>query len=76
MSGDVSLLQTESAAGSETIEARAVKDIPTQLDQFQNTLPGVIKGSRYMGSMELCAFGTAILVAFPSQAVTRARTKR
>lgn len=60
VSGDVSLLQTESATRSATIESRAVEDIPTagrNLYQFQYTLPGVIKSSRYMGSMELYAFG-------------------
>ncbi len=60
VTGDVSLLQTESATRSATIEARAVEDIPTagrNLYQFQYTLPGVIKSSRYMGSMELYAFG-------------------
>lgn len=60
VSGDVSLLQTETATRSATIESRAVEDIPTagrNLYQFQYTLPGVIKSSRYMGSMELYAFG-------------------
>ncbi|MFN7923424.1 MAG: TonB-dependent receptor [Bryobacteraceae bacterium] len=60
VSGEVSLLQTETATRSATIESRAVEDIPTagrNLYQFQYTLPGVIKSSRYMGSMELYAFG-------------------
>ncbi|MBI5084740.1 MAG: TonB-dependent receptor [Acidobacteria bacterium] len=60
VTGDVSLLQTETSTRSATIEARAVEDIPTagrNLYQFQYTLPGVIKTSRYMGSMELYAFG-------------------
>lgn len=60
VSGDVSLLQTETSSRVSTIETRAVEDIPTagrNLYQFQYTLPGVIKNSRYWGSMELYAFG-------------------
>ncbi|HPT25757.1 MAG TPA: carboxypeptidase-like regulatory domain-containing protein [Bryobacteraceae bacterium] len=60
VTGDLSLLQTETSTRSATIESRAVQDIPTagrNLYQFQYALPGVIKSSRYMGSMELYAFG-------------------
>lgn len=60
VSGDVSLLQTETSTRSATIESRAIEDIPTagrNLYQFQYSLPGVIKNSRYWGSMELYAFG-------------------
>jgi hypothetical protein len=60
VTGDVSLLQTESATRSATIEQRQIDDIPTagrNLYQFQYTLPGVIKDSKYWGSMELYAFG-------------------
>jgi hypothetical protein len=59
VTGDVSLLQTETSTRSSTIEARAIEDIPTagrNLYQFQYSLPGVIKQSRYWGSMELYAF--------------------
>ena len=60
VTGDVSLLQTETSTRSATIESRAIEDIPTagrNLYQFQYSLPGVIKQSRYWGSMELYAFG-------------------
>lgn len=59
VSGDVSLLQTETSSRVANIESRAVEDIPTagrNLYQFQYTLPGVIKNSRYWGAMELYAF--------------------
>ncbi len=60
VTGDVSLLQTETSSRSATVESRAIEDIPTagrNLYQFQYSLPGVIKQSRYWGSMELYAFG-------------------
>ncbi len=60
VAGDVSLLQTETSTRSSTIEAKLINDMPTagrNLYQFQYTLPGVIKNSRYWGSMELYAFG-------------------
>lgn len=60
VTGDLSLLQTETSTRSATIETKAIEDIPTagrNLYQFQYTLPGVIKNSRYWGSMELYAFG-------------------
>lgn len=60
VTGEVSLLQTETSTRSATIESRAIEDIPTagrNLYQFQYSLPGVIKQSRYWGSMELYAFG-------------------
>jgi len=59
VSGEVSLLQTETSTRSATIESKAIEDIPTagrNLYQFQYSLPGVIKQSRYWGSMELYAF--------------------
>lgn len=60
VSAEASLLQTESSARLATIQNRAIEDIPTNgrnLYQLQFTLPGVVKTSRYWGSMELYAFG-------------------
>jgi hypothetical protein len=60
VTGEASLLQTESASRSALIQNRAIEDIPTNgrnLYQLQYTLPGVVKTSRYWGSMELYAFG-------------------
>lgn len=60
VTSDIPLLQTETALRSTTIENRIIEDLPTNgrnLYQLQYTLPGVVKSSRYMGSMELYAFG-------------------
>jgi hypothetical protein len=60
VTGEASLLQTETASRSSLIQNRAIEDIPTNgrnLYQLQYTLPGVVKTSRYWGSMELYAFG-------------------
>ena len=60
VTGEVSLLQTESSSRTATIENRAIENIPTNgrnLYQLQYTLPGVVKASTYWGSMELYAFG-------------------
>ncbi len=60
VTAEASLLQTESSARLATIQNRAIEDIPTNgrnLYQLQFTLPGVVKTSRYWGSMELYAFG-------------------
>lgn len=60
VTAEAPLLQTESAARATTLENRIVENLPTNgrnLYQLQYTLPGVIKNSRYWGSMELYAFG-------------------
>ncbi|MBA3975503.1 MAG: hypothetical protein C0504_14955 [Candidatus Solibacter sp.] len=60
VTGDVSQLATETATRASTIEAKLVDDIPVNgrnMFQFQYSLPGVIKTSRYWGSYELYAFG-------------------
>jgi hypothetical protein len=60
VTAEASLLQTESSARLATIQNRAIEDIPTNgrnLYQLQFTLPGVVKTSRYWGSMEFYAFG-------------------
>lgn len=60
VTGEVPLLQTESASRTATIEKKFVEDIPTSgrnLFQFLFTLPGVTKTSNYWGNFELYAFG-------------------
>ncbi len=60
VTSEAPLLQTESAARATTVENRIVENLPTNgrnLYQLQYILPGVIKNSRYWGSMELYAFG-------------------
>lgn len=60
VTGEVAALETESASRTATIERKFVEDIPVSgrnLFQFQYTLPGVTKASRYWGSYELYAFG-------------------
>ncbi len=60
VTGEVQALETETASRSATIERKFVEDIPVSgrnLFQFQYTLPGVTKTSRYWGSYELYAFG-------------------
>jgi hypothetical protein len=60
VTGEVAALETESASRTATIERKFVEDIPVSgrnLFQFQYTLPGVTKTSRYWGSYELYAFG-------------------
>jgi hypothetical protein len=60
VTGEVAALETESASRTATIERKFVEDIPVSgrnLFQFQYTLPGVTKASRYWGSFELYAFG-------------------
>jgi hypothetical protein len=55
-----SLLQTETASRTATIENRMIENIPTSgrnLSQLQYIQPGVVKNSTYWGSMELYAFG-------------------
>jgi hypothetical protein len=54
-----SLLQTETASRTSTVENRVLENVPTNgrnLYQLQYTLPGVVKNSTYWGSMELYAF--------------------
>ncbi len=55
----VSTLQTETATRAITVENRALESVAVNrnLYQFQYTMPGVIKTSRYIGSMELYAYG-------------------
>jgi len=60
VTGEVPLLQTESASRTTTIEKKFVEDIPTSgrnLFQFLFTMPGVTKTSNYWGNFELYAFG-------------------
>src|SRR5262249_44580357 len=60
VTGEVPLLQTESASRTALVENRAIETIPTNgrnLYQLQYTLPGVVKAGNYWGSMELYAFG-------------------
>lgn len=60
VTGEVPLLQTESASRTATIEKKFVEDIPTSgrnLFQFLFTMPGVTKTSNYWGNFELYAFG-------------------
>lgn len=55
-----SILQTETASRTATIENRMLENIPTSgrnLYQLQYIQPGVVKNSTYWGSMELYAFG-------------------
>jgi hypothetical protein len=55
-----SVLQTETASRTATIENRMLENIPTSgrnLYQLQYIQPGVVKNSNYWGSMELYAFG-------------------
>jgi hypothetical protein len=66
VTGEVSLLQTETASRAGTIEQKFINDIPVSgrnAFQFQYTLPGVIKASNYWGSFELYAFGNINSVA-------------
>ena len=66
VTSEISLLQTESASRSGTIEQKLINDIPVSgrnAFQFQYSLPGVIKASNYWGSYELYAFGNINAVA-------------
>lgn len=66
VTSEVSLLQTESASRSGTIESKLINDIPVSgrnAFQFQYTLPGVVKASNYWGNYELYAFGNINAVA-------------
>jgi len=60
VSGDVSLLQTETATRQSVIENRILENVPSggrNLYALQYNEPGVVKTSTYWGSMELYAFG-------------------
>lgn len=60
VSGEVSLLQTESATRQATVENRILENVPSggrNLYALQYDEPGVVKTSTYWGSMELYAFG-------------------
>jgi hypothetical protein len=60
VTGEVPLLQTESASRAATVEQKFIQDIPVSgrnMFQFQYSLPGVTKTSNYWGSYELYAFG-------------------
>jgi hypothetical protein len=60
VSGEIPLLETESASRIARIEKKFVDDVPTSGRNFIQllfTLPGVTKTSSYWGSFELYAFG-------------------
>jgi hypothetical protein len=60
VSGQVSLLQTESATRQATVENRILEDVPSggrDLYALEYNEPGVVKTSTYWGSMELYAYG-------------------
>ncbi|MEO7652491.1 MAG: TonB-dependent receptor [Bryobacteraceae bacterium] len=66
VSGEVSLLQTESATRQAVIENRVLENVPAggrNLFALQYDQPGVVKASTYWGSMELYAFGNVNAVA-------------
>lgn len=56
----VSVLQTESASRTGTLDNRTLENVPSggrNAFALQYNLPGVVKSSTYWGSMELYAFG-------------------
>ncbi len=60
VSDHVSLLQTETASRTGTIDNRTLENVPSggrNAYALQYNLPGVVKSSTYWGSMELYAFG-------------------
>ena len=60
VTGNVSLLQTETATRQAVIENRVLENVPSggrNLYALQYDEPGVVKTSTYWGSMELYAFG-------------------
>jgi hypothetical protein len=60
VTGELPLLETETASRAGTIENRVLENVPTNgrnLFTLQYSLPGVIKQSTYWGSMELWAYG-------------------
>ena len=66
VSGEVTLLQTESASRQAVVENRILENIPSggrNLYALQYDEPGVVKTSTYWGSMELYAFGNVNSVA-------------
>ena len=66
VSGEVTLLQTESATRQAVIENRILENVPSggrNLYALQYDEPGVVKASTYWGSMELYAFGNVNAVA-------------
>ncbi|HJZ99702.1 MAG TPA: carboxypeptidase-like regulatory domain-containing protein, partial [Candidatus Solibacter sp.] len=66
VSGEVTLLQTESATRQAVIENRILENVPSggrNLYALQYDEPGVVKASAYWGSMELYAFGNVNAVA-------------
>ena len=66
VSGEVSLLQTESATRQAVIENRVLENVPSggrNLFALQYDQPGVVKASTNWGSMELYAFGNVNGVA-------------
>ncbi|MCU1263219.1 MAG: hypothetical protein JWO80_6104 [Bryobacterales bacterium] len=59
ITGEASLLETETASRASTVENRVLENIPTNgrnLYALQYNLPGVTKASTYWGSMELYAY--------------------
>ena len=66
VSGETTLLQTESASRQAVIENRILENVPAggrNLYALQYDEPGVVKASTYWGSMELYAFGNVNAVA-------------
>lgn len=66
VSGQVSLLQSETATRQGTIENRILEEVPSggrDLYALEYNEPGVLKTSTYWGSMELYAFGNVNGVA-------------
>ncbi|MCX6624726.1 MAG: carboxypeptidase-like regulatory domain-containing protein [Acidobacteria bacterium] len=60
VTGDVSLLQTETATRQTSFENRLVENVPSggrNIFALMYDQPGVVKNSTYWGSMELYAFG-------------------
>ena len=66
VTGEVSLLQTETATRQAVFENRILENVPSggrNLYALQYDQPGVVKTSTYWGSMELYAFGNVNSVA-------------
>ncbi len=66
VTGDVSLLQTETATRQTSFENRIVENVPSggrNIFALMYDQPGVVKNSTYWGSMELYAFGNVNAVS-------------